>query len=56
MASEEIQKHAEDIKKTYQVYLNKLLALKKEQDQVIADFEEALKNGQIEEIKKSNGL
>ncbi|MBI2439046.1 MAG: hypothetical protein HYV45_00355 [Candidatus Moranbacteria bacterium] len=56
MESDEIKKRIAEIEEIYHVYLKRLLALKKEQDKVITDFEKVLRSERIKEIKKSLGL
>ena len=53
MDQEEIKERVEKIEKIYAAYLDKLLELKKEQDKIIADFEEVLVDNQIWRWEKS---
>lgn len=56
MTEEEIKKRVQEIEDIYQSYLQKLFALKKEQDTIITEFEKVLTSDRIQEIKKSLGL
>ncbi|MDD2767006.1 MAG: hypothetical protein PHH40_04615 [Candidatus Moranbacteria bacterium] len=56
MTEEEIKKRVQEIEAVYQTYLEKLFTLKKEQDNVITEFEKVLSSERIQEIKKSLGL
>jgi len=56
MTEEEIKKRVAEIEDIYQSYLQKLFALKKEQDTLITEFEKVLTSDRIQEIKKSLGL
>ncbi|MCC7160677.1 hypothetical protein IT399_03085 [Candidatus Nomurabacteria bacterium] len=52
MTKEEIQKEVKQIKNIYKSYLDRLLVLRQQQDKIIIDFSEVLKNKKIEKIKK----
>lgn len=56
MTPEEIKKRVEEIEKIYTSYLDRLLELKKEQDQIIAEFEKLLSSERLKEVKKSLGI
>lgn len=56
MDKEEIQERVKKIEKIYATYLDRLLELKKEQDKIIADFEEVLRSERLKEVKKSLGI
>lgn len=56
MDQEEIKDRVKEIEKIYATYLDKLLDLKKEQDKVIADFEEVLRSERLKEVKKTLGI
>ncbi|MEK9151062.1 MAG: hypothetical protein AAB547_00330 [Patescibacteria group bacterium] len=56
MTPEEIKKRVEEIERIYASYLDRLLELKKEQDQIIAEFEKLLSSERIKEVKKSLGI
>ncbi len=56
MTPEEIKKRVEEIEKIYASYLDRLLELKKEQDQIIAEFEKVLTSERLKEIKQSLGI
>ncbi len=56
MTQEEIQERVKEIEKIYATYLDRLLELKKEQDKIIADFEEVLRGERLKEVKKSLGI
>ena len=56
MTPEEIKKRVEEIEKIYASYLDRLLELKKEQDQIIAEFEKVLSSERMQEVKKSLGI
>lgn len=56
MTPQEIKKRVAEIEKIYATYLKKLFVLKKEQDQIIADFEKVLTSKKVREIKKSLGI
>lgn len=56
MDQEEIKERVEEIEKIYATYLDRLLELKKEQDKVIADFEEVLRSERLKEVKKTLGI
>jgi hypothetical protein len=56
MNQEEIKERVKEIEKIYATYLDKLLDLKKEQDKIIADFEEVLRSERLKEVKKTLGI
>lgn len=56
MDQEEIKDRVKEIEKIYATYLDKLLDLKKEQDKIIADFEEVLRSERLKEVKKTLGI
>jgi hypothetical protein len=56
MDKEEIKDRVKEIEKIYATYLDKLLDLKKEQDKIIADFEEVLRSERLKEVKKTLGI
>jgi lipopolysaccharide biosynthesis regulator YciM len=56
MDQQEIKERVEEIEKIYATYLDKLLDLKKEQDKIIADFEEVLRSERLKEVKKTLGI
>lgn len=56
MDQEEIKDRVKEIEKIYAAYLDKLLDLKKEQDKIIADFEEVLRSERLKEVKKTLGI
>ncbi|MFZ2299577.1 MAG: hypothetical protein WAW00_00375 [Candidatus Moraniibacteriota bacterium] len=56
MTPEEIKNRVEEVEKIYQSYLDRLLELKKEQDQIIAEFEKLLSSERLKEVKKSLGI
>jgi hypothetical protein len=56
MDKEEIKDRVKEIEKIYATYLDRLLDLKKEQDKIIADFEEVLRSERLKEVKKTLGI
>lgn len=59
MGNDKNQNKAEELDKIYQEYSKNLQELRKQQDQIVNNFIEALKRASIEEIKRkietSNG-
>lgn len=52
MTKEEIQEKIESIEAIYASYFEQLSQLVKKQDEIIAEFSQALKNQKLEELKQ----
>jgi len=53
MTKEEVQKQVGQIEAIYRSYLDQLLELQKKQNKIISDFSEALKNKELQGLRKS---
>ena len=53
MTKEEVQKQVGQIEAIYRSYLDQLLELQKKQNKIINDFSEALKNKELQGLRKS---
>lgn len=53
MTEKEVQKRVKEVEKAYKTFLKKLSLFEKEQDKILADFEQVLTKKRMKEIKKS---